>query len=144
MKKIVIAFVLALMSIFANGQIVRKDKNEYFEAIEFHLGDYVFEGPSYLKRTGEQTTYDYRVYLNSIEEASELYKLIMNNKREIEAKYNVFIEKVVFHYNTTFVEAYIYNSEEEYNAIKAAEIAKEKAIQDKMKEEMNKRLNSIL
>lgn len=144
MKKIVIAFVLALMSIFANGQIVRKDKNEYFEAIEFHLGDYVFEGPSYLKRTGEQTTYDYRVYLNSIEEASELYKLIMNNKREIETKYNVFIEKVVFHYNTEFVEAYIYDSEEEYNAIKDAEIAKEKAIQDKIKEEMNKRLNSIL
>lgn len=144
MKKIVTIIIGLMMAVAVNAQIVRKDKNEYFDTIEFHLGDYVFEGPSYLKRTGEQTTYDYRVYLNSIEEASELYKLIINNKREIETKYNVFIEKVVFHYNTEFVEAYIYDSEEEYNAIKAAEIAKEKAIQDKMKEDMNKRLNSIL
>lgn len=150
MKKLIVILVALFIGFIANGQIVRKTERvvngHTIERNEFHLGDYVFKGSTIFDGKEDYPhnySSDFDIDVES-DEIKTVYNTILKNKAEIEAKYGVYIAKVLPHftkYGSIYsIELVLYSSVEEYNAVMAQKenekIAKEN--------EMNDRLNSIL
>lgn len=143
MKKFIAIMVMLLIGLVANAQIVRKTERvvngHTIERNYFHLGDYVFKGSTIFDGKEDYPhsySSDFDIDVKS-DEIKTVYKTILNNKAEIEAKYGVYIAKVLPHFTQNgriySIELDLYSSVEEYNAVMAQ---KEKQKENE-KNEMN-------
>lgn len=129
MKKLVVALILALMSLTAFGQIVHSDIYRY----EFHLGDYVFKGIGFTNDSGNG---EYKIYDLESEEVVKLSTFIKQNKEKIEEKYGVDISQVSEGIRTVSVVVYEKGYLESLNESKRLE-------KERKKMEINERLNKL-
>lgn len=147
MKKLIVILVALFIGFIANGQIVRKTERvvngHTIERNEFHLGDYVFKGSTIFDGKEDYPhnySSDFDIDVRS-DEIKTVYNTILNNKAEIEAKYGVYIAKILpnfTQYGRIYsIDLVLYSSVEEYNAVMAQK-------ENQKENEKNDRLNSIL
>ena len=143
MKKFILVIILLTIGMAANAQLVLK-KGALYDEMQFHIGEYVFEGPHIVD--GEQNDYMYSIITKDNDEGKTLYEFIKTNKEKIEATYGVVIgyinaPRVSSHMNFTYyghIMMTIYTVEE-YNKMKEDEAALKK----QMAKEKDNRLSSL-
>ena len=145
MKKIIIAIIMALMSISAFGQVV--DTGKFYE---LHVGDYVDKSlDSGYKFEKEHGWIDFGFDFADREEAKVFYNFLTNNKRRLENKWEIkfgdvyLIDRKEFGVNAVDMVKYgRYLVSVRVIFPDVYEQHKEKEAREKQ-EEMNKRISSL-